>query len=230
MSVSLPAKVALGTLAGGATVTGGALAYREISKESPKTKRSIRELIANLKKDKRIISKSEAGNSKEWQEAWKLYKGDHQNSESNPFSISSEKLKDSVSDQNAPTEFMSKCESLSSEEVLDEKDSKYQDVLKYCTRNTLVQDLVLESGRNLINETNGNWSESWKSYRAANSGKGNNQDTWKLSDWESKKNDDSTISDNLKVKCKEKLGEVSGVKSVQDFQDVVNWCSEPRQK
>ncbi|AEW45097.1 hypothetical protein MHC_01155 [Mycoplasma haemocanis str. Illinois] len=224
--MSLPVKLSIGTLVGGVTVTGGALVYREVYKTP--SKKPIYELIKTLNRDKRLISKSETGNSKEWQAVWKLYKEEYQNKESNPLSINSEQLKNSTSNQDAPTEFMNKCESFSRELVLDEKNGRYQDVIKYCTRNTLVQDLVSESGRKLIDETNGNWSESWKSYRAANSGKGNNQDTWQLSDWESKKNADSTISDNLKVKCKEKLGEEAGVKSVQDFQDVVNWCSESR--
>ncbi|AEG72565.1 hypothetical protein MHF_0283 [Mycoplasma haemofelis Ohio2] len=224
MSISVPAKVALGTLAGGATATGGALAYRGIfqSKEdSIKSKKSVSELIKTFNKDKRLISKSESGDSAEWKAVWKLYATAYRSKDENPFSLTQEKPQTEPSgSESAPKEFMDKCESISREEVDNEYDSRYQNALKYCTRDALVRDLILESGRVLFDGEG--WKQGWQNYASSNPKEG--EDAWKLSDWRAKKNDNNYVSEELKKKCESKLaGKMDSEKG--DYQNVVNWCS-----
>ncbi|CBY92268.1 hypothetical protein HF1_02600 [Mycoplasma haemofelis str. Langford 1] len=222
MSIPLPAKVATGVLVGGTAAAGGSFLYKGTSK--PQTY-SIKDLLASKNPEKRLISTSDSGSSAEWKAAWKAYRDTYKDRDSNPFSLTATQLKDSSSDPNAPNELISGCKSLFMEQVVDTEGEKYKTVLGYCTRNTLVKDLILESNRNLMPESGGNWGEIWKDYRKANEGKGKDQDTWKLTDWENKKDQDSSASDDLPKKCKTKLETSSGVKTVNDYQDVVNWCS-----
>ncbi|CBY92258.1 hypothetical protein HF1_02500 [Mycoplasma haemofelis str. Langford 1] len=216
-------KAAAGVLGAGTAVAGGALAYKGLTKP---TTHSIRDLLATKNPEKRLISKSADGSSTEWKSAWKLYLTSYKKDGKNPFSLNRDKPNtEPDGNENAPSEFMSKCESLSKEMVVDKEDSRYQNVLIYCTRNTLVKDLIIESGRTLLQESGDDWGASWKSYREANTGKGEKQDVWQLSDWKDKQNADSPVSDDLKNKCKEKLESNAGVQVNDDYPNVVKWCS-----
>ncbi|AEW45074.1 hypothetical protein MHC_01040 [Mycoplasma haemocanis str. Illinois] len=227
MSISIPAKATLGVLAGGATVTGGAFFYKGIfssKKDSVRSKKPISYLIKAFNNNKRLIKGAEKGDSAEWKAAWKLYAADYRNKGENPFFLVQEKpTTDPNGSESAPKEFMDKCESLSREEVDNVNDSKYQNVLKYCTRDALVRDLISESGRLFFNGDD--WKQGWQSYVASNSQNG--EDTWKLSDWNNKKNESNYVSDELKKKCESKLsGKVDDEKG--DYQNVVNWCSKAK--
>ncbi|AEW45084.1 hypothetical protein MHC_01090 [Mycoplasma haemocanis str. Illinois] len=216
-------KLAAGLLGVGTATVGGVLTYRSFIKP---TTHSIRDLLAVKNPEKRLISRSADGSSAEWKAAWKLYLSAYQKDGKNPFSLNKEKPNEEPNgNENAPSEFMNKCEGLSGNMVVDKEDERYKNVLSYCTRNTLIQDLIQESGRTLLKETGDDWSASWKSYREVNSGKEQNQDIWKLSDWNAKKGADSSISDDLKKKCKEKLESNAGIQVDDDYQNVVKWCS-----
>ncbi|CBY92267.1 hypothetical protein HF1_02590 [Mycoplasma haemofelis str. Langford 1] len=208
----------------GAAATGGFLAYNGVSNSKTKTY-SIKDLLATKNPKKRLIAKSTDGSSPEWKAVWKLYATEYKNNNHNLFSLASINSEKTIDDnQPAPSEFMSKCESLVMEHVVNEKDDKYQGVLKYCTRDALIKDLILESGRVVLQESD-DWGDSWKSYRAANTDKEDQQDTWKLKDWNTKKSNDSTISDDLKKKCKEKLEAKVGDQVDGDYSNIVKWCS-----
>ncbi|AEW45092.1 hypothetical protein MHC_01130 [Mycoplasma haemocanis str. Illinois] len=212
-------KVAAGVLGAGAVAAGGALAYKGLIK-SPT--HSIKDLLATKNPEKRLISKSNDGSSAEWKAAWKLYLTAYKNNNQNPFFLTVAKPTTIDDNQSAPSEFMSKCESLIMEQVSNEKDDKYKGVLQYCTRSTLVKDLVMESGRSILQDSD-DWSGSWNSYKSANTDKGDKQDTWKLEDWNTKKSG-STVSGDLQKKCKEKLGSKVGMQ-VDDYSNIVKWCS-----
>ncbi|CBY92265.1 hypothetical protein HF1_02570 [Mycoplasma haemofelis str. Langford 1] len=211
-------KGAAGVLGLGATATGGALLYKGLSK--PQTY-SIKFLLASKNTNKRLLVKSNDGSEAHWKAAWKAYL----TSKNNIWNL--KEWKDSpVQDENAPSSFMDACTSNSNGEVEDTASKEYINVLSFCTRNTLVKDLVLESNRVLNDDSNGGWSESWKSYRSSNQSK--EKDDWQLTDWNDKKSSDDTISENLKTQCKDKLEVESGFKAVKDYQDVVNWCSKAK--
>ncbi|AEW45093.1 hypothetical protein MHC_01135 [Mycoplasma haemocanis str. Illinois] len=222
MAIPLPAKLASGVLVGGTLAAGGSFLYKGTS--NSKTY-SIKDLLASKNPEKRLISSSYNDSSVEWKAVWKAYKDTYQNKDGNPFSLTSVQF---TSDTNVPSEFINSCESWFMKQVVDDKDERYKTVLSYCTRDTLVKDLILESNRKLVSDSGGNWNEIWKDYRKVNEGKEKGKDTWQLTDWETKKDQDSSVSEDLPKKCKEKLEGKSGGSSVNDYQDVVNWCSIPK--
>ncbi|AEW45095.1 hypothetical protein MHC_01145 [Mycoplasma haemocanis str. Illinois] len=86
MSISIPAKATVVVLAGGATVAGGSLVYREMNKLSITSRQSISKLITNLKKSKRLISNSELSDPA-WKAAWKRYREDNKSKDSDTWGV-----------------------------------------------------------------------------------------------------------------------------------------------
>ncbi|AEW45076.1 hypothetical protein MHC_01050 [Mycoplasma haemocanis str. Illinois] len=221
-------KLSAGLLGVGTVAAGGVLVYKGLSK--PLTY-SIKDLLAVENPEKRLISKSSDGSSAEWKEAWKLYLSSYKKDGKNPFFLSKDKPNtEPDGKENAPAEFMNKCEEFSRDMVVDKKDNRYQNVLDYCTRNTLIQDLIQELGRTLLKESGDDWSVGWESYRKANAGRQQSQDIWKLSDWSNAQNSSSPVSEDFKKKCKDKLESSVGAKVDDDYQNVVNWCSKPKKQ
>ncbi|AEG72585.1 hypothetical protein MHF_0305 [Mycoplasma haemofelis Ohio2] len=229
MSSSLLTKTALGVLGAG-TVTTGAIYFGKdlLGKEDVKTTTPIKELLKSVNPHKRLISKSEKGDSQEWKAAWKAYKGKYKDQDSNPFSLSKEKLKSSEGEDNAPPEFMSKCSSMSGEKVVDGSDTKYQTVLSYCTRDALISDLITERNPKkallLETEETGKWKASWQEYQAANTEKTQSKDKWGLSDWGTK-NADSDAPESFKKECKKRYESKTETASQDDYLNVLNWCT-----
>ncbi|AEW45096.1 hypothetical protein MHC_01150 [Mycoplasma haemocanis str. Illinois] len=221
-------KVVAGVLGAGAVATGGALVYKGLLKS---TTSSIKDLLATKNPEKRLISKSLGGSSSEWKEAWKLYLTAYKNNNQNPFSLTTDKPStDPDGNQEAPSEFIDKCTFLASERVADEKDSRYQNVFKYCTRATLVKDLIFENypNRKILSSTGSDDSEGWKSawsrYKQRNpSTKVQGNDEWKLSEWTTHNTDDAP--NGLKTKCVEKVKLEMFDTNNKDYKDTVDWCT-----
>ncbi|CBY92274.1 hypothetical protein HF1_02660 [Mycoplasma haemofelis str. Langford 1] len=224
MSVSLPAKLALGTLAGGATAAGGALAYKEISKPKVKEKKSIVTLIKDSRKDKRLMTKSNGGSEDHWKKGWKAYL----DSKRNIWGLS--EWKDSPVDTDpAPTSFMNKCESVSREEVVDESDERYVAILNYCTRDTLVSDLISETkGKTLLVKdtnnpsTNSDWLKVWGDYKTKNNGA--STDEWDIGSWTSNK-DQNNVPVAFMDKCEEKSKVKAHRLDQPEYLKVLEYCT-----
>ncbi|AEW45099.1 hypothetical protein MHC_01165 [Mycoplasma haemocanis str. Illinois] len=223
MSVSLPVKLALGTLAGGATAVGGVFAYKEISKPSVKEKKSIATLISDLRKDKRLMTKSNGGSEDYWKKGWK----DYLDSKKNIWNLS--EWKDSSSDSDpAPTAFMDKCEALSKEEVVDESDERYSAVFNYCTRDTLVSDLISETrGKSLLvkdttSPSNADWLKTWGSYKTKNNGA--TTDEWNIGDWTNNKNQNN-VPAAFMDKCLEKSKMKAHSFDQPEYLKVLEYCT-----
>ncbi|AEW45078.1 hypothetical protein MHC_01060 [Mycoplasma haemocanis str. Illinois] len=216
-------KLSAGLLGAGTVVAGGVLTYKNLIKSPTHL---IRDLLAVKNPEKRLLSQSDDGSSDEWKTSWKSYIEKYKNQESNPFSLTSSQLKDTI--VNAPSEFRNGCKSTSLDKVVDETDLRYQAILSYCTRDTLVKDLILESGREIIDSSSGDWNESWKDYRHINNGKQDKEDTWQLSDWKDKKGNDALVSEDLKKKCESKISGKTGGKVNDDYSNIVRWCSKPK--
>ncbi|AEG72569.1 hypothetical protein MHF_0287 [Mycoplasma haemofelis Ohio2] len=226
MSLSLPTKIASGVVVGGTATTAGGL-YLHKGAVKPQT-HLIKDLLAVKNPEKRLIDKSDDGSTAEWKESWKSYREFYKDKKSNPFSLTSDQLKESGNSVDAPSEFRDGCKSVSLEKAVDETDERYRAILSYCTRDTLFKDLILESGREIISSSNGDWKESWKDYRQVNNGKPDQKDTWQLSDWSSKKDKDDPVSDDLKTKCESKLSGKTGGKVSDDYSNIVKWCSKSK--
>ncbi|CBY92263.1 hypothetical protein HF1_02550 [Mycoplasma haemofelis str. Langford 1] len=226
MSTSL--KAATGVLGVGTAAAGGTLAYKELTKPATHL---IKDLLVTKNPRKRLIAKSEDGSSAEWKAAWKLYATSYKEHNKNPFSLTLAKPTETLDgSQNAPVEFMDKCESLVKERVLNEGDDKYQGVLQYCTRATLVSDLISENhpSKKVLSKTeagsSAGWKRAWSSYKIYNTDKTKDKDTWKLSDWESQSGDDAPES--FKTKCEEKVKVEAFELSNEDYLNAVKWCTQ----
>ncbi|AEG72583.1 hypothetical protein MHF_0303 [Mycoplasma haemofelis Ohio2] len=217
-----------GVLGAGAVATGGALAYKGLSKP---TTHSVKDLLSIKNPEKRLISKSLGGSSEEWKAAWKLYALDYKNNDKNPFSLTTEKpTTDPDGKQEASTEFIDKCVSLSVGQVVDEKDNSYRDVLKYCTRATLIKDLISENhpNRKILSNTGSEdaegWKAAWSRYKQRNPAqKAQGNDEWKLTDWATHSTDDAP--NGLKTKCGEKIKLEIFDTNHKDYKDTVDWCT-----
>ncbi|CBY92261.1 hypothetical protein HF1_02530 [Mycoplasma haemofelis str. Langford 1] len=213
-------KAAAGVLGAGTAAAGGALAYKELSK--PKTY-SIKSLLISKNQDKRLLVKDKDGSSTEWKAAWKAYL----NSGNNIWKLPEWKTPP-VAEEKAPNSFMDACSSNSGVMVESVSSQEYKNVLSFCTRDTVVKDLIEESGRVLNSDTNGGWSKSWKSYRDLNKDKEKTKDSWQLTDWESSKASDDAISADFKKKCNDKLALKTNGREVDDYQNIIDWCSMPK--
>ncbi|AEG72577.1 hypothetical protein MHF_0295 [Mycoplasma haemofelis Ohio2] len=225
MSLSVPAKAVTGALVGGTVATGGSLLYKELSK--PQT-HLIKDLLALNNPEKRLISTSDAGSTTEWRASWKEYRSAYKGKANNPFSMTSEQLNVTGDNVDAPTEFINVCRSLSTESVIDNKDDRYKTILSYCTRDTLVSDLIKETSvRSLLVKgsdftNNAEWKRVWGSYKEAN--KTLNQDEWNLGTWSTLKNQDN-VPDALATQCDSKSKVKEHKLNSKTYTDVLKYCT-----
>ncbi|AEW45100.1 hypothetical protein MHC_01170 [Mycoplasma haemocanis str. Illinois] len=208
---------------GAVAATGGTFLYREFAK--PKT-HLVRDLLAAKNPEKRLIANSTDGSSDEWKKAWQLYSQAYKDNGKNPFSLALEKPSTVDGNQNAPVEFMNKCAFFLNKEVLDEKDEDYRNVLQYCTRDTLVSDLITENGRSLIGESEGKeaWQKTWDDYKGKYSTKSNGQDHWTLNGWDSQKSQ-ADAPQVFKQECTKRSKSKAHTLDNKDYQDVLHWCT-----
>ncbi|AEG72587.1 hypothetical protein MHF_0307 [Mycoplasma haemofelis Ohio2] len=209
--------------AGAAATTGGILLHKELTK--PKTY-LIRDLLASKNPEKRLISKSTDGSSDEWKAAWKLYSQAYKDNNKNPFSLTLEKPSTVDGNQKAPIEFMNKCEFLLNQKVSSEADDNYKNVFQYCTRDTLVSDLITENGRKLIGESEGKeaWQKTWDDYKGKNSTHSNGKDHWTLNGWDNQKNQ-ADAPQVFKQECTKRSKSKAHTLDNKDYQDVLLWCT-----
>ncbi|AEW45083.1 hypothetical protein MHC_01085 [Mycoplasma haemocanis str. Illinois] len=215
MPTSLLTKVALGTLGVGTVATGSVYLGKGLI--ISKTKISIEDLIDKFNPEKRFIS---FGDNHHWNEAWKAYR------EGNKDLWNISKIT-STSTTSAPKEFMDACDSKKSQEVLDKSDPLYSQVVKYCTRDTLVRDLInenedrslLEKGHNFKGD--GDWKTVWDLYKNDNSG---SSDKWAINTWSSIKsetNAPAAFADMCIKRSEVKAHDLAN----PDYLDVLKYCT-----
>ncbi|AEW45762.1 hypothetical protein MHC_04530 [Mycoplasma haemocanis str. Illinois] len=106
----------------------------------------------------------------------------------------------------------------------------YQDVLKYCTRDALISDLIKESGRKPLSKSENNansaeWRGAWASYVKVNAE--NTGDAWGINNYQSEKSksgDSFEVSEDFRNKCESKLAS----NSIDDktlLEQVKSWCT-----
>ncbi|CBY92285.1 hypothetical protein HF1_02770 [Mycoplasma haemofelis str. Langford 1] len=223
MAISTTTKLVTGSLASCSVVGGGVLAgSKYFGKETEK--KPITTLLKEKNPEKRLIAQSSTGSEAEWKEAWKSYL----TSGSNVWSIE-EGTKQPNGTDNAPTSFIQKCMENSEVKVENEQDTTYFQVLSYCTRDTLIKDLISGTKRLLVNssdqDTEG-WSASWSAYKSKNTNNQSGKDKWALDDW-SQKHSESNVPESFKQKCGDKSsGKAYSQKSlVEDYSLVLEWCT-----
>ncbi|CBY93124.1 hypothetical protein HF1_11160 [Mycoplasma haemofelis str. Langford 1] len=213
--------------AGAASGTGALVfgIYKLSSSEELKTISSL------LDSKKRKLIKSNDGSEESWKSAWQKYRSDFNSSDKNPFSLTWSKGTSSVSSENATQAFMEACEVQGSKKVKDIESEDYQLFFKYCTRNTLMSDLVVEnpSRKALVkvaNETeDSKWVAVWEDYKKVNKDKANQADHWKLSDWPNKSSENKvpvSFMTQCETELKREYFDVEG----DDYKKVISWCTE----
>ncbi|AEG72615.1 hypothetical protein MHF_0336 [Mycoplasma haemofelis Ohio2] len=132
----------------------------------------------------------------------------HVGTRKNPFSVTL-----TVSENgNAPVPFMEKCEALFKEKVVVD-DEKYDQVLEYCTRDTLVSDFAWTSGKQLAGD--GDWNGLWKKYFESS------DDFWNLKSGQSA----TSMNNNFKTKCSGEFNVKTGDMNHPSIARVINYCS-----
>ncbi|AEG72715.1 hypothetical protein MHF_0439 [Mycoplasma haemofelis Ohio2] len=172
----------------------------------------ISELLKTTNPEKRFISNSLESSDQNWKDAWKKYREDHKNENKEPLSLSdwSRPSGEIKNDQNTPQSFVNACSSIKGEKVKDSKSSRYELALKYCTRDTLVKDLIEEKGsRSLLAKTGSSgtseaWKAAWKTYVDDN--KSNDSNLWTLDNWTTIKAQEDA-PDSFMTKCETKSKE-----------------------
>ncbi|AEG72609.1 hypothetical protein MHF_0330 [Mycoplasma haemofelis Ohio2] len=225
MSFPLTTKVALGSLASCSVVGGGILMGSNFfGKDQEKT--SLSSLMKTKNPEKRLISRSVSGSDATWKAAWKRYL----DSNSNVWALTIGTAKKDGNDE-APAAFLNKCAENSDALIENERDPLYSQVLSYCTRDTLIKDLISESGsRRFLDGTSGKdtaeWKAAWEAYKSKNTNKEDKQDKWSLSDWKDKHSQGEAL-DSFKNKCTEKssINAYSQSSLVEDYGLVLDWCT-----
>ncbi|CBY92294.1 hypothetical protein HF1_02860 [Mycoplasma haemofelis str. Langford 1] len=219
-------KAALGVGAASATAAGAAYASGVFSPSDEK-KELISKLIKTTNPDKRIIIAS-SGDDPHWKEAWKRYREDN-SPDSDVWKLKNWNKSSTpvTSSETALSNFMSECASRLSLEISGVESNLYKEVLKYCTRDTLVEDWVKESGKSLRVKGDGKsqeWKDLWTKYRTANKDKDQGKDEWGIF---KKKWTDITTEDapsEFRDKCETESKLKSALLSEDSVQKVLAYC------
>ncbi|CBY92316.1 hypothetical protein HF1_03080 [Mycoplasma haemofelis str. Langford 1] len=214
----------------GTAATGGIYFGTDLFKNENKT--AISSLIKNTNPEKRLITSKGVGDDV-WKKAYKAYREANKDNEKDIWGLKDwTKPNDPIVETNATEEFISKCDSNSKAEVSNKDDLLYKQVLAYCTRDTLVSDLISEgnTGKKLLDKNvsgsdqDSGWQEAWKVYRTQNSSKGAGQDPWGLESWDTKKDKDE-LPNNYKDKCVEHANKPAHQLDDENYRNVLSWCT-----
>nr|WP_045118479.1 hypothetical protein [Mycoplasma haemocanis] len=231
MPLPILAKGALGLVAVGVTATGVVYASGFLDKNTTKEE-LISSLLSVSHPQKRFIKASD-GTDPRWKEAWKRYKKDNESKKTGAdvwslvgwIKPNSSKVNN---DEPAPDYFIQECKSRSSHKTAGTSSELYKSVLKYCTRDTLVSDLISEygQGKRILSNSSSEeeWKEVWKIYRDQNKVNSKSIDDWKFSDWGTTKDGD-TLPTDYKKKCAEMSAELAFETTDIKYLNVLSWCS-----
>ncbi|AEW45835.1 hypothetical protein MHC_04895 [Mycoplasma haemocanis str. Illinois] len=206
-------KVAAGLGAVSGTAGLGYLSFHYSSSNSKKV--TISELF---KKEGRTFL-SKGADVEQWKERWNSYVTENKDSW---------KLEDYSSQKSdvskAPDSFVNKCLLNADVKVTGISDSLYLEVVKNCSKEFKVEDLVTSEGkRTKLNSASGDdaeWKSSWQDYI-----RNSPDNKWNIENWASAKLTPDTVPQDFKTKCTSKLAEKAfGIKDIK-FENVIAWCT-----
>ncbi|AEG72605.1 hypothetical protein MHF_0326 [Mycoplasma haemofelis Ohio2] len=222
---------AASTFAAAGTATAGGIYFgTDIFKGKVVTKKTIASLLREKHPQKRLISSSSVSDL-DWKKAYKTYRegNKERNKGQDIWKLDGWDRLSEVQEVDTTTEFISRCNSNKLVEVEGEQDPLYKQVLRYCTRDTLVKDLIFENtSKQLLNsasdqDTSG-WTAAWEVYRTQNKASDKGKDAWEFSDWDSKK-DKTELPADYKTKCDSKASIPAFKLDNEDYKNVLNWCT-----
>ncbi|AEW45113.1 hypothetical protein MHC_01235 [Mycoplasma haemocanis str. Illinois] len=211
----------------GATSAGGVYFGTDLFKSSnTPRKETIVSLLKSANPERRLITATDLSDS-HWKTTWKLYRERSKNVEKDIWGLNGwSKPVGDVQLENTIQSFIDSCSSKKDLDVFDVNDDLYKQVLDFCTRETLVKDLVSETlGKtSLVGvEDSEGWNNAWKSYKDSHNGK-SGKDTWELTDWEQEKSK-TGAPQTFKDECKKKLETKTGDKKHVDYANFIGWCT-----
>nr|WP_045118308.1 hypothetical protein [Mycoplasma haemocanis] len=179
-----------------------------VTKISKKVAVPIKTLLEKSRPDKRLLFAARGASNSDWKSAWKRYINQHKGSNEDPFTLGT------FSGEDAPNNFMSKCESLFEEKVVYESDDKYNLALEFCTRDTLASDFIWEQGKRVLNGgDNDSWSNVWSQYKR-------DGDLWNLN-----KSQESQVPQEFKNRCSEETNSKAQDANSPKVLAAVKYCS-----
>ncbi|CBY92314.1 hypothetical protein HF1_03060 [Mycoplasma haemofelis str. Langford 1] len=216
----------------GTGAAGGIYFGTDLFKAEEVKKVSISSLIRDANPEKRLITATTVGDA-DWKAAYKTYIERNKDNEKDIWSLKGwSKPVGEVTLTEATQEFLSACDSNSKVEVSEKEDPLYQQVLSYCTRNTLVSDLIKErsNGKQLLDTSSSGsgqeeeWKAAWGVYRTQNKDSGNGKNPWGINNWETEKEKEELPSD-YKSKCAERVKKPAHKFDNEDYVNVLAWCT-----
>ncbi|AEW45131.1 hypothetical protein MHC_01325 [Mycoplasma haemocanis str. Illinois] len=228
---TLVKSISLVALAGTGATVGVYFGTDLFMVEKEKVKRiSIFSLMRNVNPEKRLITVTAVGDV-DWKSSYKIYREQNKNNEKDIWNLKGwSKSLDTTTLIDATSEFLSACDANSKVEVSGKEDPLYKQVLDYCTRNTLVSDLIKEQnkGKNLL-DTSGTgqeegWKAAWGVYRVHNKDKGGGQNPWGIGNWETEKEKEDLPGD-YKSKCAEHAKQPAHTLDDENYKNVLAWCT-----
>ncbi|CBY93238.1 hypothetical protein HF1_12300 [Mycoplasma haemofelis str. Langford 1] len=227
MSNSLAFKSLLG-LGGVSAVTGAAIGIPKLLSDDKREEHLISDLIKVKNPEKRLISSKEVGDSA-WKKAWEVYRNENKLASKGKDAFQLLDWNDpilgdiSVSDE-ANKGLIDICfENSGKRSSLDSQ--LYRDVLKYCTRDTKISDLIRDAGKTVLIKggDSNQWKKAWERYRLAHQGSGT--DPWTIDKFsENKSKADQPASEDFQNKCVERL-ERASISDVKLIDEVTKWCT-----
>ncbi|AEG72599.1 hypothetical protein MHF_0320 [Mycoplasma haemofelis Ohio2] len=223
------AKVASGVAAASTASAGGIYFGTDLFKSSnlPK-KEKVSSLLKTTNPERRLITSKELSDS-HWKTTWKLYieRERSKSVEKDIWGLNGwSKPTSDVQLEDAIQSFIDACSSKKDLEVVDANDDLYKQVLDFCTRETLVKDLVSEtSGKTSLvgTDDSAGWNNAWKAYKDSHSGK-DGTDTWTINNWSTEKNN-TNAPQAFKDECGKKLETKTWDKKHADYVNFIGWCT-----
>ncbi|AEW45091.1 hypothetical protein MHC_01125 [Mycoplasma haemocanis str. Illinois] len=225
MTSSLLAKSTFGVVGLGTVISGSIYFGKDlVFSNKPKTKTSIEELIDKFNSDKRFASVSATDH---WKAAWQAYIEDNKSSEKDAWNIDGW-IQTTISEETVkvPESFIQACEMNRSKEVLDKNDVLYSQVVKYCTRDALVRDLINETGDKTLLQKDGNfrndahWKAAWDLYKTDNS----DTNKWNLTNWPTIKGQ-AEVPDSFVDECVKKSQTPEYRLEQSIYTEVLKYCT-----
>ncbi|AEW45788.1 hypothetical protein MHC_04660 [Mycoplasma haemocanis str. Illinois] len=192
----------------------------------------VSELIAIHNPEKRLITSTEVGDSA-WKKSWQDYRTVNKNAakDNDTFKLPdwNGPISQDITSTDTVKSFLDACFSNSKKKVV--TGSKlYEEVLRYCTRDTTIFDLVTESKRIPLSKTTQNanspeWRSAWNSYVRDNSD--DTGDAWNINSYGTEKakvNQDHAVSEDFRSKCETNLASTL-IKDAKLIEQVKSWCT-----
>ncbi|AEW45771.1 hypothetical protein MHC_04575 [Mycoplasma haemocanis str. Illinois] len=196
----------------GATATTGMgiLAFKGFS--FSKDEKSISSLLSK-DPSKRAIDITEIDY---WKTAWASYK------------VSNKDFWNLGNGQDVPEGFKTACRDKLESKVSGVDSEDYQNFLSYCSRDTLISDLIKDSKLVPLSKTEADntdgWKKAWESYIDANKEKLNNDDAWKVNNFKTEKDKKDKALADFRDKCETNLGS-KDISNTALFDQVKKWCT-----